>query len=60
MGFQPYGHHLVAGGDEKKAWIWNTDPESAARVVCDTTGAGITEEEWAKYVPDRQYDPPCR
>jgi WD40 repeat protein len=60
VGFQPHGRLLVAGGDEKKAWIWNTDPEAAARIVCDTSGTGITETEWAKYVPDRPYDPPCR
>lgn len=59
VNYQPQSHLLVAGNDEKKAWIWTTDTDAAAALVCDTSGDAITREEWEKYVPGRSYDPPC-
>jgi WD40 repeat protein len=58
--YQPRTRLLTAGGDEKKAWIWTTDPDQAATLICDTSGDTITREEWTKYIPDRPYNPPCQ
>ncbi len=58
MQYQPHTHLLVAGGDEKKAWIWTTD--TAAALICNTSGDTITPEEWAKYIAGLPYDPPCQ
>jgi WD40 repeat protein len=58
--YQPHTRLLAAGGGDQKAWIWTTDPEGAAALICDTSGDTITREEWTKYIPDRLYDPPCQ
>ncbi|MFD0432037.1 hypothetical protein ACFQ60_47100 [Streptomyces zhihengii] len=58
--FHPLRPLLISGGDEKKAWIWTTDADQAADLICDTSGDLITREEWAKYLPsDVSYAPPC-
>ncbi|WP_157239697.1 NACHT and WD repeat domain-containing protein [Catenuloplanes japonicus] len=59
VNYQPHTHLLVAGGDQKKAWIWTTDTDAAAALICDTSGDPITPEEWEKHIPARAYDPPC-
>ncbi|MGH3900738.1 MAG: hypothetical protein ACRDTA_21335 [Pseudonocardiaceae bacterium] len=58
--FYPHRSFLVAGGASKTAWLWHTDPEQAAAHICATTGDPITPDEWAKHVPRRPYQPPCR
>ncbi|WP_406300064.1 WD40 repeat domain-containing protein [Embleya sp. NBC_00888] len=61
INYQPHKRLLVAGGDQKKGWIWTTDTDTAIALVCATTGDLLTPKEWAKYLPpDRAYDPPCR
>ncbi|MGQ0776977.1 MAG: WD40 repeat domain-containing protein [Pseudonocardiales bacterium] len=57
--FQPGHDVLVAGGASETAWLWHTDPEQAAAYICATIGDPITEQEWARYVPGRSYQPPC-
>ncbi|MCK8678414.1 nSTAND1 domain-containing NTPase [Streptomyces lichenis] len=58
--FHPRRPLLVSGGDEKRAWLWTTDPDEAGRLICDTTGDRITREEWDKYLPvGFTYAPPC-
>lgn len=59
LDFQPHTSVLAAGGAEQRAWLWTTDPTAAAAVICRTSGDPITPTEWAKYVPDRDYTPPC-
>jgi WD40 repeat protein/energy-coupling factor transporter ATP-binding protein EcfA2 len=60
INYQPRTRILVAGGDERKAWIWTTDVEDAITLICRTTGDPLTHEEWATYLPaDRSYRQPC-
>ncbi|WIV55659.1 AAA family ATPase [Amycolatopsis nalaikhensis] len=57
--FAPDGHALTAGTAEKAIRLWETDPDRAAERICAAVGQRITEEEWARYVPGRPYDPRC-
>ncbi|MET7829298.1 AAA family ATPase [Streptomyces sp. NPDC005386] len=60
INYQPRTRILVAGGDERKAWIWTTDVDDAIALICRTTGDPLTSEEWATYLPaDRGYSRPC-
>ncbi|WP_328318186.1 caspase, EACC1-associated type [Streptomyces sp. NBC_00388] len=52
------GPPLLASMDDH-ATVWNTDPDYVIRVLCLSTGDVITREEWARYVPDTPYQPPC-
>ncbi|MGW7559439.1 caspase, EACC1-associated type [Streptomyces sp. NPDC054757] len=49
----------LLGSMGDSATVWNTDPDYLIRVMCLSTGDVITREEWARYVPDTPYDPPC-
>jgi WD40 repeat protein/transcriptional regulator with XRE-family HTH domain len=57
--FEPDGSTLAAGTAEKDVRLWTIDPERAAQVVCAVVGDPITPQEWALYLPDRPYQPPC-
>ncbi len=37
--------------------LWNTNPSAAT--VCGSIGDVITPDQWARYVQDEPYDPPC-
>ncbi len=50
---------VTAAGSDGRVGRWSTDVEVARELVCRVTGAPITEEEWALYVPGAEYDPPC-
>ncbi len=39
--------------------LWDLDVDRVAKRVCAQAGVGITREEWAQYLPDLAYDPPC-
>ncbi|TQM81766.1 WD40 repeat protein [Saccharothrix saharensis] len=57
--FRPGHTTLAAGGGDKIPRVWTTDIDQAAAQVCRSTGTPITPEEWARYVPDHDYQPPC-
>lgn len=59
VAFAPDGHTLAAGTAAKEVRLWTIDPASAARSVCTWVGDPITPQEWALYLPDRPYHPPC-
>lgn len=56
----PGGGEVAASGASGQVWVWTTDPAVATRDLCAEQGAGITPAEWALYVHDRSYAPPCR
>ncbi|WP_225840338.1 caspase family protein [Streptomyces sp. NK08204] len=39
--------------------VWNTDPDAAVRQLCLSIGDTITRNQWSKYVPNTDYQPPC-
>ena len=53
------GHHLLAGGQEGRAYMWLIDAPAAEDVVCATTGTAATELEWSTHLPGIDYAPPC-
>ncbi len=53
-------HHLLAGGQEGRAYTWLVDAPAAEAFVCATTGTPATEREWATHLPGIDYAPPCR
>ena len=59
LAFDPGDGILVSGGADRTTRLWNIDPVSVAAFVCATTGHQITRSEWARYVPDKPYQPPC-
>lgn len=50
---------LYSGGGDRTSRMWDTDPARVAIIICATVGDPITRAEWARYVPDRPYQPPC-
>lgn len=60
IAFSPDGHTLAAGGRDQAVRLWDTDPASATARICAGVGAPITRSEWAQFVPDEPYSPPCR
>ncbi|GAB4001494.1 hypothetical protein GCM10029992_37190 [Glycomyces albus] len=57
--FDSTGSIVTAAGEDPAARIWLTDPEAAASAICEAAGEPITLNEWERYVPDTDYQPPC-
>jgi WD40 repeat protein len=58
IGFSPDGSILVTASSESAA-VWDVDPRRlAGRLCADSTP--ITAADWARYLPDLPYEPPCR
>jgi WD40 repeat protein/transcriptional regulator with XRE-family HTH domain len=55
----PDGSTVAASGAAGQVWLWTADPAAATKSICAVQGAGITPDEWALYVHDRSYAPPC-
>ncbi|MGH3897181.1 MAG: WD40 repeat domain-containing protein [Pseudonocardiaceae bacterium] len=60
VAFSPDGHTRAAGGRDRAVRLWNTDLHSVAAWICTTAGDPITPSEWAQFIPDQPYTPPCR
>ncbi|MFJ7212969.1 NACHT and WD repeat domain-containing protein [Amycolatopsis sp. NPDC098790] len=54
------GHTLATAGADGTVRLWETDPERAAARVCAAVEPAITAAQWAEYLPDIAYRPPCR
>jgi WD40 repeat protein/DNA-binding SARP family transcriptional activator len=53
------GTHLIASYDNGRAYLWDLRPERLLRQACQVAGRRLTREEWAEFLPDRDYDPAC-
>ncbi|WP_169982602.1 caspase, EACC1-associated type [Microbispora sp. H10836] len=51
---------VVTAGQKGDVQMWNDDLGQALTHICQSAGtATITEEEWHRYLPGREYDPRC-
>ncbi|WP_329062296.1 nSTAND1 domain-containing NTPase [Amycolatopsis sp. NBC_01480] len=58
VAFGPDGHTAATASDDGTALLRETDLDSAARRICQTTPA-ITAADWHQFLPERAYQPPC-
>ena len=59
VGFDPVTSTLVAGGSDRRIRMWDTRIDQVSAQICGTVGQPVTRAEWARYVHDTPYAPPC-
>jgi WD40 repeat protein len=60
VAFSPAGNVIAAGSQDGTTRLWLATPASAAQYVCSISGTPITQAEWAQYIPELPYSPPCK
>lgn len=58
--FSPHGQRLVTPGFEGATVMWELDPDEWLGAACAMAGRDLTEDEWQRYLPDRDPEPLCR
>lgn len=59
VAFSRDGSTLVGVVFTEPGTLWDLDVDRVAQRICAQAGVGITRDEWAQFLPDRAYDPPC-
>ncbi len=64
VAFAPDGDTLVAGSEDGSLALlgptaWTDDVADLGSTLCRVAGRGLTEDEWAEFVPFKPYDPGC-
>lgn len=57
--FSPDGTTLAIVRPSAGVDLWDTDQERVAAGLCNAAGDPITEQEWERYLPGKDYRPPC-
>jgi hypothetical protein len=39
--------------------LWDLDPDQVGDRICQTVGDAITPAEWAQFISEQPYTPPC-
>ncbi len=63
VAFSPDGQTLAAGSEydyDGMIPLLDLDVDHAIDRICATTSGNLTPEQWAHYIPQLPYDPPCR
>jgi hypothetical protein len=58
VAFSPNGATLAAG-DSDGVQLWNRDAGSTISRICGLTTGALGPQQWAQYIPQLRYDPPC-
>ncbi|MFJ6897103.1 TIR domain-containing protein [Streptomyces hokutonensis] len=57
--FSPDGERLALRDGNGDTALFDLDPETLVSRLCEGVGSAITREQWAQYVGDDVYEPPC-
>jgi WD40 repeat protein len=57
--FDTTGHTLATAFQDGTVLLWDADPRSWRGRACAVAGRDLTRQEWAEFLPDRPYQPPC-
>jgi len=60
LAFSPDGTTLAIIRSGAGVDLWDTDPEHIVAGLCNAVGDPISRDEWERYLPGREYRPPCR
>jgi WD40 repeat protein len=60
VAFRRDGHTLATSSYGLAVRLWETDPDRLESEICRLVETVISREEWAHYVGDYPYRPPCR
>jgi WD40 repeat protein len=58
VAYSPDGNTLAVGSSDGTARLWNVNVPHVINQICAT--GNITPRQWAAYIPQLPYDPPCR
>jgi WD40 repeat protein/transcriptional regulator with XRE-family HTH domain len=57
--FSPDGSRIAGASVNNRVSLWASTPAGATQQICGEVGAPITPIQWATYLPDQPYAPPC-
>ncbi|MBB4680267.1 nSTAND1 domain-containing NTPase [Crossiella cryophila] len=57
--FSPDGSKVASVSADRTLRIWDIDTERAAARICAMAYPRITEQQWEKYLPGLDFEPPC-
>jgi WD40 repeat protein len=55
----PDGRRLLLTHGDGQGAVWDIDPESWKQRACSIANRTLTPEEWARFLPNRPYEPAC-